>query len=1261
MEDEAIMKKNTLPGDPAMRFSVCMIEPAGYKYSHFLYDSCKYICYTIEKLGYDCCIVKNTIYSDCANIIVGSHNLGDPAMIESIRRADKYIIFQTEILRDDGIDGWENNEAYHRVYLPLLKQAHAVWDVSELNQAVLRRMGIRADIIPRFGYLPALAEITHKRNKDIDFLYYGSMTPHRKQMIEALMKRGGRVVCLFDEAAIFRNDYIARTRVNLAPNQTSQNDHLTARILYLLNNQSIVVVERCRDQDWIEHCFLSAQTDQWVDLCMETLHRPDLPELARRFHEHYKKLDMTGLFQPLIEKLMDEQTGGANMTPEIHSGRDGSAASGGDGGQHSAPAFVEKPVPGLVSVIIVTDDDMNRTMPCIESVLKHTPEQHEIIMEGNPPAWLKGRAKEYKNIRLIENKAPAGPAERRNQGMRRAKGEYILLLDGRAVVSENWLAGLMACLKLAPDAGIVGPRTNGASGAQHVADEFYPSVDELDSFAEQFQRRYRHRQIPCRNLDGFCLLFKHTLAEQIGFFDESLDADHFDVEDFCLRAALSGYRLYVAGDVFIHDGQAPKGRGDKTAFNRKWTLSAGTPEGMALAVLKATEEAATLGAQGKIDQAVETLINAIKVAPDAPEIYQELARILMESKRFAEAWDALATLPENARQDLKTLQYSGYAKEGLNLDDKAADFAQNILSFYPNDPEALNLKGVLAYKAGDKKTAADYFQKAVSANPGYGEAWTNLGVLHWSLEQNEDALACLKKGFMLSPVIADISSLYYSAAASLNRRDEAEADFREAALLYPHCKNIVFLYIDLLIQKEKYHEAIRMIEDALALFGADDGVINAALIVRAQLGPRQIDKQTKKKTLSLCMIVKNEEKNLAPCLKSVRDVVDEIIVVDTGSTDKTKEIACVFGANVYDYDWTGDFSAARNYSLEQARGDWILVLDADEVVSCLDHEELKTLITKRTPSPVAYSIVTRNYTHDVSLLGWTPNHGQYPEEAGPGWMISAKVRLFPRIRDAYFVNPVHELLEKSLENASIPIRTCNVIVHHYGKLDQEREAQKGEDYYRLGKIKYESDPTNAKYIHELAKQALVLEKYEEAVELWLKLLTLIEGKPQSPEYLAILQSSYGDPVAETYTQLAPAYLGLGRYDDALRVARRSMETENKRKEYVHIYALCEIIAGDLGRAGSALEELLRSEPDYPSALFLKALICALEGNGEKAREIFQALKKRRIRVTSLLNKVARQIQEYGQKQAALLVLDAAVENSIHNEETMKMRDEFQAS
>src|SRR5260370_10160931 len=83
-------------------------------------------------------------------------------------------------------------------------------------------------------------------------------------------------------------------------------------------------------------------------------------------------------------------------------------------------------------------------------------------------------------------------------------------------------------------------------------------------------------------------------------------------------------------------------------------------------------------------------------------------------------------------------------------------------------------------------------------------------------------------------------------------------------------------------------------------------------------------------SVSLTMTVRNEEASLAACLSSVADLVDEIVVVDTGSTDGTKEMAARFGARVFDFSWCDDFAAAPNESVSHARGNWILWLDGDE-------------------------------------------------------------------------------------------------------------------------------------------------------------------------------------------------------------------------------------------------------------------------------------------------------------------------------------------
>ena len=96
-------------------------------------------------------------------------------------------------------------------------------------------------------------------------------------------------------------------------------------------------------------------------------------------------------------------------------------------------------------------------------------------------------------------------------------------------------------------------------------------------------------------------------------------------------------------------------------------------------------------------------------------------------------------------------------------------------------------------------------------------------------------------------------------------------------------------------------------------------------------------------SISLCMIVKNEELVLGRCLDSVKNLMDEIIIVDTGSTDKTKEIASLYTNKIYDFSWINDFAAARNFSFSKATKDYIMWLDADDILLYEDNKKLQQL------------------------------------------------------------------------------------------------------------------------------------------------------------------------------------------------------------------------------------------------------------------------------------------------------------------------------
>jgi glycosyltransferase involved in cell wall biosynthesis len=161
------------------------------------------------------------------------------------------------------------------------------------------------------------------------------------------------------------------------------------------------------------------------------------------------------------------------------------------------------------------------------------------------------------------------------------------------------------------------------------------------------------------------------------------------------------------------------------------------------------------------------------------------------------------------------------------------------------------------------------------------------------------------------------------------------------------------------------------------------------------------------------MITRDEEQWLPQCIASVRDIVSEIIIVDTGSVDRTPEIARALGASVHYQPWENDFAKPRNLSLKHANCDWILVLDADEVINPADHERLQDLCRD---SSKCYLLTQRHYSADHRLSNYLPVTGEYPqwEKHYPGYFESSLVRLFPNHCGIEYRGRIHELVEHSI-------------------------------------------------------------------------------------------------------------------------------------------------------------------------------------------------------------------------------------------------------
>ena len=235
------------------------------------------------------------------------------------------------------------------------------------------------------------------------------------------------------------------------------------------------------------------------------------------------------------------------------------------------------------------------------------------------------------------------------------------------------------------------------------------------------------------------------------------------------------------------------------------------------------------------------------------------------------------------------------------------------------------------------------------------------------------------------------------------------------------------------------------------------------------------------------MITKDEENFIAQCLVSVKSIVDEIIVVDTGSTDKPKEVAKKFDAKIFDFKWADDFSAARNESLKHATKDWILVLDADESIAEEDLPRLKELINDDC---VGYYFTIRTYTNDSTAAGWVSYKGENYEESkcASGYFTTRLIRLFRNHKSVKFDGVIHESVINSIRGLG-KIKESPIPIHHFGRLKQEKSDLKKQLYQKLSQIKKDNKNDFHSY-SQLGIQAQENGNYEDAIGLFKKSIEL---------------------------------------------------------------------------------------------------------------------------------------------------------------------------
>ena len=256
------------------------------------------------------------------------------------------------------------------------------------------------------------------------------------------------------------------------------------------------------------------------------------------------------------------------------------------------PLVLERRQP-LTSVVVLTHNQLDQTRLCLDSIERHTPELHELILVDNGSTdgtlgYLRRYAATHPRVRVIANATNRGFAAGNNQGLAVARGDYVLLLNNDTIVTEGWLSRMLAVFDRYPEVGIVGPMSNYVSGPQLVPHTSYRDVSEVPEFAARWASEHAGQSVPTPRVVGFCLLARREVVERIGGLDERFGTGNFEDDDFCVRAALAGYRARIAQDVFIHHtgSQTFRGAGidyrqsmlrNWALFKAKWGIPPDTP------------------------------------------------------------------------------------------------------------------------------------------------------------------------------------------------------------------------------------------------------------------------------------------------------------------------------------------------------------------------------------------------------------------------------------------------------------------------------------------------------------------------------------------------------------------------------------------------------------------------------------------------------------------------------------------------------------
>ena len=631
----------------------------------------------------------------------------------------------------------------------------------------------------------------------------------------------------------------------------------------------------------------------------------------------------------------------------------------------------------------------------------------------------------------------------------------------------------------------------------------------------------------------------------------------------------------------------------------------------------------------------EALVYFQKAAEDNPEdkdILYNMARLYERiGDREARTGILKRLVLTGALDLLDFIEILDYEIKGKNWQE-AEKILTRLIRDYPPDIEVFLRAGIIFRKLGAVSNAITYLEEAARIAPKDPRVFGFMGFLFAEIGKTENAHNLIHD---FSGNEVNCAAVHLAAAWSFwlhgQVEDSISALDRICRLLNIDYGEIISSFADLVRAWMKLaielKQRMGLPEEYLALeiavrIGKDTGVSKGDIGTQKMSLKGYADvSQMQSPSVSLCMIVKDEEAFLDKCLQSVRPLVDEMIIVDTGSKDQTVEIARGYGAGVYHFKWCDDYSKARNFCIKQAKCDWILIMDADEVIAERDLPKIRQLLTDEYID--GYRFILRNYENDRALANIVLNPHNYDEGKGYfGFIPSSLIRFFRRDGAVFFSGAVHETLDYSFKRSGLTQKSTDIPIHHYGKVLAPLQIKiKQERYRELGEKRVRENPGDVAAVKGLSDQYLEMGMYQETLDLLESKIGLAPDNPElhfnlgracealnmtgraMQEYIATLKLNPAHIGA--YNNLALVYSKQGNYPEAVKVLKTGIEKGGAYPVFYHnlgnMYGMLE----DYDQALHAYKKALEIDPDFPGTNNRIGHIFIKKNNYPAAEEAFQ--------------------------------------------------------